>query len=83
MKHANASAPWEGHQGASSLHPPPPRRVTLGIRAPMALCYVRVPSELHGYGNDCLRSIVAACVGGTPRGSSTCDQRDDCPTLTY
>ena len=31
-----------------------------------------------------MRSIDGAGVGGTPRGrSSTCEQRDNCPTLTF
>ena len=41
------------------------------------------PTKLHSLGNDRVCSIAGAAAGGTPRGrGSTCEQRDNCPTLT-
>ena len=42
------------------------------------------PSKLHDLEKDFVRGIAGAGVGGAPEGrSNTCEQRDNCPTLTY
>ena len=65
------------------------RRVALGdpeppgptLRSPHQMWWA--PPKLHSLGKGVVWSIARTGTGGTPRGtSSTCEQRDGCPTLT-
>ena len=70
------------HHGLVPPLPPP----NLGIRIPLALCCIS-----HVSGGERLKTSwswevkrAGPSVGGTPRGSSSfCEQRDNCPTLTF
>ena len=58
-----------------------PRKRTAPL---MGITSGHTKSKLHGLGKVSMCSMAGAGVGGTPRGrSSTCEQRDKRPTLTY
>ena len=61
---------------------PPPLCLGPVLHSPHQMWWA-APSNLRGLGKELVWSITGACVGGPLRGrGSTCEQRDNRPTLT-